>query len=316
MAYRTGAPVSGSRIGAVRSARELGSVVRTGAVVVLLGMAAAGLRARESIRTDSSQGPLARHPALVPVAVAIVALVAAVALLVLLGLTVGRRPKDDQQRVLPVYGTRWSRLLGLLTALAAIAAVGTLVLLGAGRLTPEAGSVRAPAAVPPSSTPAGTSGAERTGSSHGSWVPVAALAGLAALAASTVALTRGRERERPDRPGEAATGAEPEVLRSVLTAGQHGLTGSVGDPRSGIIECYRAMELAMARAGRAPGRTDTPADVLDRIVALRPDAGPAAERLTTLFREARYSAHPLDESDRADALGALGELRHALGGRP
>ena len=297
-----------------RPSGEVDSVLRAAAVVVLLGVAAVGLRARESIHAGSSPGPLARHPALVPVAVATVALVAAVAFLVLLGRSVRRRPKDEEQRILPAYGTHWSRLFALLTALAAIAAVGTLVLVGAGRLTPEAGSTQSPATVPPRSTPAGGSGAERTGSSHGSWLPVAALAGLAALAASTVAVARGREQKRADRPSEAATGADPDVLRSAVTAGQRGLVGSDGDPRSGIIECYWAMELAMAGAGRAPGRTDTPADVLDRIVALRPDAGPAAERLTTLFREARYSAHHLDESDRSDALGALGELRHALGG--
>jgi hypothetical protein len=289
-------------------------VVRTAAVLVLLGVAAVGLRARASIHTVSSPGPLARHPALVAIAVAIVALVAAVAFLVLLGLSVRRPPKDEEQRVLPAYGTRWSRLFALLTALAVIAAVGTLVLLGAGRLTPEAGNAQSPAAVPASSTPAGGAGAERTGSGHGSWAPLAALAGLAALAASSVAVARRREQKRADRPSEAATGAEPDVLGSVVTAGRHGLTGSVGDPRSGIIECYWAMELAMAGAGRAPGRTDTPADVLERIVALRPEASPAAERLTTLFREARYSVHPLRESDRAAALAALGELRHALDG--
>jgi hypothetical protein len=279
-------------------------------VVGLLGVAAAGLRARESIHADSSPGPLARHPALLPIAVAIVALVAVVGLLLLFGPMVRRRPKDDEQRVPPVYGTRSSRLCGLLAGLAAVAAVGTLTLVGAARLTPEAGN-GSPAVVPPSSSPAPTSGT--AGQARGSWVPVTALAGLAALAATAVVLVRSRDTGRPaDRPHE--TGADPEVLRSVVTAGEQGLAGSVGDPRSGIIECYWAMELAMAGAGTPPGRTDTPADVLDRIVALRPAAGRAAERLTTLFREARYSLHPLGESDRADALDALGELRHALGG--
>ncbi|MYS44741.1 DUF4129 domain-containing protein, partial [Streptomyces sp. SID5998] len=59
---------------------------------------------------------------------------------------------------------------------------------------------------------------------------------------------------------------------------------------------------------------DSPQDLLERAVA---DGLPprAAAELTALFREARYSTHPMDGGHRDRAAAALAEIAHDLRSR-
>ncbi|MFD8161481.1 DUF4129 domain-containing protein [Streptomyces malaysiensis] len=54
--------------------------------------------------------------------------------------------------------------------------------------------------------------------------------------------------------------------------------------------------------------SDSPADLLTRAADAGLAPGPAAQRLAALFREARYSSHPMDGSHREVAVGALKEI--------
>jgi Domain of unknown function (DUF4129) len=289
---------------------------RTAAVVVLLGVAVVGMRAREAVRPVATAGPLARHAVLLAVAVGAVALLAGIGVLVVLALTLQRPPKEEQQRVAPGHGTRWSRPLALLAAMVVIGATLALVQVSTRPLATEVGAGQsssrpAPGAGQP--PPAPTPAQARPGSGGRPWVPVAVLAGVAALAAAAAAGWRRSRRPGPAISAEpAAEPGEPEVLRSAVRAGERRLAAPATDPRSGIVACYAAMEQALAGAGAPAGQADTPAEVLGRIVAVRPSAGPAAGRLTALFREARYSRHPIVEFDRAAAQDALAELRRLL----
>lgn len=142
-----------------------------------------------------------------------------------------------------------------------------------------------------------------------SWPLLAALA-VAALAAA-VLMAPGRRRGRPADPGAE----EPQApLLAALTAGAGALRDDA-DPRAAIVNCYAAMEDSLAEAGSPPAAADTPAEVLARASAGGLLRSGAADTLTGLFRRARYSTQPVTEADRAAAHDALGRLRADLEGR-
>ncbi len=132
---------------------------------------------------------------------------------------------------------------------------------------------------------------------------------IVALAAAALTAYRRRQALPPPPQPDADPDAEP--LAAALAAGARALH-SDPDPRAAIIGCYAAMERSLADAGLPPRLADTPAEVLGRATAsglVRP-AAPAT--LTGLFRQARYSSHPMAEADRAAAIGALAQVRADL----
>lgn len=84
---------------------------------------------------------------------------------------------------------------------------------------------------------------------------------------------------------------------------------AIADPRQAIIAAYAAMEASLMRAGVQRKRSDTPIEflshVLTSVLGISIDAG----RLTYLFEFAKFSDHEVDESMRADAIGALLNIR-------
>jgi hypothetical protein len=72
------------------------------------------------------------------------------------------------------------------------------------------------------------------------------------------------------------------------------------------------MEDALAASGVPRHASDSPADLLTRAADAGFAPGPAAPRLTALFREARYSSHPMDGAHREAAAGALEEIASLL----
>jgi len=86
-----------------------------------------------------------------------------------------------------------------------------------------------------------------------------------------------------------------------------------GDPRNAIVACWRRFEEQAGRAGlvRRPWQTSSEfvLGVLERVGA---DEG-AVLRLAALFREARFSDHPLTEQHRDRALEALSVIHRSLG---
>ena len=133
------------------------------------------------------------------------------------------------------------------------------------------------------------------------------------VALTAAALTAYRRRQAPPPPPSPLPDADPDAgpLAAALAAGARALH-SDPDPSAAIIGCYAAMERSLADAGLPPRMADTPAEVLSRATAsglVRP-AAPAT--LTGLFRQARYSSHPMAESDRAAAIEALAQVRGDL----
>ncbi|MCX2930353.1 DUF4129 domain-containing protein [Mycobacterium sp. CVI_P3] len=152
------------------------------------------------------------------------------------------------------------------------------------------------------------------------WYLVSAMAVLTVVAVigMVVQRIRGRHPESASPVG-ADSGAEPLPAGpgSLALAAERGLA-EVGDlsrePREAIIACYAAMEHALARApGAAPQESDTPSEVLARAVEHEAIHAGSATELVTLFAEARFSTHVMNEGHREAAERALrlvlGELR-------
>ncbi len=132
---------------------------------------------------------------------------------------------------------------------------------------------------------------------------------VVALAAAALTMYRRRRALPPLPQQDADPDAEP--LAAALAAGARALHEDP-DPRTAIIGCYAAMERSLADAGLPPRVADTPAEVLGRATASGLVRSAWAATLTGLFRQARYSSHPMTEADRAAAIDALARVRADL----
>ncbi|MEU1328966.1 DUF4129 domain-containing protein [Streptomyces sp. NPDC005865] len=123
---------------------------------------------------------------------------------------------------------------------------------------------------------------------------------------------------RPQAPEAPATYArlddERERLARAVDSGRRTLRDDT-DARAAVIACYAAMEKSLADSGVTRHASDSPQDLLERAVAGGLPTGAAAAALTALFREARYSTHPLDGGHRDRAAAALAEIADGLSTR-
>jgi hypothetical protein len=138
------------------------------------------------------------------------------------------------------------------------------------------------------------------------------VAALLTLGVLIVVLVRRRSEILEEEPAEDEDEAMAKAMRAARAAV---LDRAITDARSAIVACFAAMEDALADRGGAvaPQESDTPSEVLYRGIerASLPEA--PAFTLLRLFREARFSTHPMTERDRGDADESLGELLRALG---
>ncbi|GAA4228048.1 hypothetical protein GCM10022254_17260 [Actinomadura meridiana] len=139
------------------------------------------------------------------------------------------------------------------------------------------------------------------------------LAVLAVVALAVIAflVVRRRRRARRTAPGPEADFSVPpssDRFEEAAAAGSRALR-STDEARAAVIACYLAMVGVLAEAGADPRDSDTPAEVLARAAGSGVAGLDAATTLTDLFREARFSAHPVTELHRARALAALESLR-------
>ena len=86
-----------------------------------------------------------------------------------------------------------------------------------------------------------------------------------------------------------------------------------GDARNAIVATWHRFEVQGERAGVPRHASETSSEYALRILDLADaDTGPVA-RLAELYREARFSDHPITEDHRAEAMGALDAIRRSLG---
>jgi hypothetical protein len=85
-----------------------------------------------------------------------------------------------------------------------------------------------------------------------------------------------------------------------------------GEARNAIVACWSRLENLTTDAGFERDPADTAAEFTTRVLG-RFDIEPRAiERLSALYREARFSTHPMGEPERAIAIAALDEIHAGL----
>ncbi|MEV5014351.1 DUF4129 domain-containing protein [Streptomyces sp. NPDC053780] len=289
-----------------------GAVVAAG-VVGALAVAALVLRPAEDL-LHSGKGPLGHW--------GIVAIGSSVAWALGIMLAVQRlRPRIAADRAPLTPGEERLRRAAVPLLLAGPGVIGVLALV-MHRFNHRSTSPSPPMDMPPPvSPPPGLGRADSgQGSGHGSSLPLYVLLGLlaAVVVVVVVVLVVRRLRRRgltvpalPERSGAPAEDEDARLLLSAVHSGRRALADT-GDARTAVIACYAAMEDALVASGVRRHASDSPADLLTRAADAGLAPGPAAPRLTTLFREARYSSHSMGPPHREAAADALEEIASLL----
>lgn len=148
------------------------------------------------------------------------------------------------------------------------------------------------------------------------------LVGMLALAVFLLAQARELWRRRLRSSGERessdfATLDEPARLAAAITedATEQDHLLMDGEPRNAIVAAWLRFEVQGASAGLPRESWETSAEYALRILdAVAADAG-AVNRLAGIYREARFSQHPITEDHRTGAIEALAAIRRSLGAR-
>lgn len=85
-----------------------------------------------------------------------------------------------------------------------------------------------------------------------------------------------------------------------------------GEPRNAIVACWLRLEDDVAAAGWPRHVAETSAEYTARVLAAAGLDGEAVTALAALYREARFSSHPLSEDDRNRAAAALRTVHESL----
>lgn len=158
------------------------------------------------------------------------------------------------------------------------------------------------------------------------WLKLLVWAFLCAVAAAMLALVvyvavlvreqmRGRQRQAARERVEFTTLGEPARLVEAITSDaveQDGLLRE-GDPRNAIVAAWLRFEVQGDAAGVGRKPWETSSEYALRILDLVSADSGAVNRLAGLYREARFSDHPITEDHRAEALDALVRIRRGLG---
>jgi hypothetical protein len=291
--------VPASRSG--RTASQTGGVRRVAAVAVLLAVTVIGLRSRGAFSSAPNLAAAGATGAVLAIALAAcegIALVAFVVVAVSVRPRRGKLVEEEPERLVFPW---WAKTLGVLLAVAMLAAPLVVLLSTKVRKKAPPLSLTLPGHPLVGSPKLATPGAGST------WPVITGMAVAVAVVFILVLLTRRRRLAAPPRNRVNRLAA----LAAGLAAASAALTADT-EPREAIIACYATMEHGFAAAGSAPAAADTPAEVLARATdagIVRP--GPA-EVLTALFRRARYSTEPMTAADVSVAAAALTQLRADL----
>ncbi len=146
---------------------------------------------------------------------------------------------------------------------------------------------------------------------------------LLALVVGALLLARAAYEAWKRRPGRAPerdalafdTLGEPARLAAAITddAREQDRLLLDGEARNAIVAAWQRFEVQGASAGVPRRSWETSSEYALRILdAVAADSG-AVTRLARVYREARFSDHPITEEHRRAAIEALAEIRRSMG---
>jgi hypothetical protein len=149
-----------------------------------------------------------------------------------------------------------------------------------------------------------------------SYVPLGAIA-VAIVIAGFMILRRtaGRARSATWRPPSVATEEERQEFASLLEQASQSLKAG-REPRSVIIECYRALCEVLQKHGAVNSPSMTAREfegASQRSLAIRPDL---LHRFTALFEKARYSDEVIFAEEASESESMLDALKSDIGRVP
>jgi hypothetical protein len=145
---------------------------------------------------------------------------------------------------------------------------------------------------------------------------VVALLAFAVLVVARALRRRARSQEEREEVGFTTLG-EPARLAAAIAEDvvEQDRLLLDGEPRNAIVATWLRFEVQGAGAGVPRRSWETSSEYAIRILdVVAADSG-AVNRLAGLYREARFSPHPITEEHRAAAVDALAAIRRSLGAR-
>ncbi|HEV3404894.1 MAG TPA: DUF4129 domain-containing protein, partial [Gaiellaceae bacterium] len=130
------------------------------------------------------------------------------------------------------------------------------------------------------------------------WLPAILVGGLLLALVLLAVSTRVRERVQANDARQAA-----EEVAAALDDSVDDLRAEP-DARRAVIAAYARMERALGAVGIGREPSEAPLEYLARALEGLRASGVSVRRLTELFRLAKFSAHPLADSDKERAIEA------------
>jgi hypothetical protein len=121
-------------------------------------------------------------------------------------------------------------------------------------------------------------------------------------------LRRQRSATAQVREGTSSSADLPQAVDRALQAVE------VADAREAVIQAWLLLGAAAAAAGTPARPAETAEEYGRRLAAVHGLPAPPLRRLAELYREARFSAHPVRPEQRDQARRELETLRAALAG--
>lgn len=216
----------------------------------------------------------------------------------------------------------------VVAGLVSAAVLGTLVL-SATASRPLFGASHPFVSKQPAPPPQGRGSSTAVGSDGGvfpHWLFVSAIALLGFYALGLLLLIVLHRRAQPKPPTDPAHAPDDEpaeadwsaLLGVELGAAAHQQLADIdlGTAREVIIACWLRLHRATQRAGLEASPAETPQEFTERTLRTLQLDERSVTTLATLYREARFSAHHMNDGQRAEAAAALRVLAGQLEGRP
>lgn len=215
---------------------------------------------------------------------------------------------------------------GKVVAAALVTAFGLLVLLwstgtGTPLVRPPQGSGGAPAVPPPAPPPdpvevtdVFTAEPPRESTLDVPWEAI--LIGLVLLAVLIRLLRWLLARDWEPEEVDISDEADEVALLLEATSEERRLRFlREGDARNAVVACWVSLEEAATRGGLARDPAETPAELTVRVLDAWAVPPEVVGRLADLYREARFSRHPVTEEMRLRAVQALESVHEVVSQR-